>query len=116
MTFTLDEIILACKNIGYDLKCGACAEVFFTGATLASHEAECSSAGRKDIASSEKVITCMEHPDGNDPRTKRSRTRCGLVVTGGTPVIVSDDDANCINCLARKAGDSGWRRAAENKA
>lgn len=28
---THEQIIIACKNIGYDLTCGSCAAVFFTG-------------------------------------------------------------------------------------
>lgn len=28
---THDELVMACRNIGYDLTCGACAAVFFTG-------------------------------------------------------------------------------------
>jgi transcriptional regulator with XRE-family HTH domain len=36
-TFTLREVTKACENIGYDLECGACAEIFFTNETHAKH-------------------------------------------------------------------------------
>lgn len=39
---THDELIAACKNIGFDLSCGACACVFFTGhGGVYEHEAGC---------------------------------------------------------------------------
>jgi len=31
---TWDELIVACRNIGYDLTCGACAGLFYTGMHL----------------------------------------------------------------------------------
>lgn len=41
VTLTADEIESACKNIGYDMSCGRCAEVFYTGATMAQHKPDC---------------------------------------------------------------------------
>jgi len=39
---THEEIEVACKNIGYDLSCGACAERFFTGGSWGTeHEETC---------------------------------------------------------------------------
>ena len=39
---TYEELIVACKNIGYDLTCGACAGVFYTGYSLREeHEPSC---------------------------------------------------------------------------
>jgi len=36
------EVEIACKNIGYDLSCGACAERFFTGGSWGSeHDETC---------------------------------------------------------------------------
>jgi hypothetical protein len=37
---TNDEVMIACKNIGYDLACGACAERFFTGGSWGSEHDE----------------------------------------------------------------------------
>lgn len=34
---TYDQIVVACRNVGVDLRCGACAGVFYTGVTLAPH-------------------------------------------------------------------------------
>jgi len=39
---TDEEAVIACKNIGYDLTCGACAEVFYTGGSWGvEHEPDC---------------------------------------------------------------------------
>lgn len=38
---TYDELRQACKNIGFDLTCGACGELFFTGSTSHSCDATC---------------------------------------------------------------------------
>lgn len=37
----LTRLIAACGNIGYDLHCGACAELFFCGSTIHVHESDC---------------------------------------------------------------------------
>jgi hypothetical protein len=37
ITFTLSDIEASCRNIGYDLSCGACGGIFFTGASLVAH-------------------------------------------------------------------------------
>lgn len=36
-----DELVAACKNIDFDLTCGACACVFFTGHNIYDHDASC---------------------------------------------------------------------------
>lgn len=36
-----NEIVEACKNIGYDLSCGACAELFYTGICIDYHDDTC---------------------------------------------------------------------------
>jgi hypothetical protein len=42
-TMTMKDIEIACRNIGYDLSCGACAEIFFTGGSWGSaHDPTCS--------------------------------------------------------------------------
>ncbi len=38
---SFDDLKQACKNIGFDLSCGACAEVFFTGSSSHSHADSC---------------------------------------------------------------------------
>lgn len=38
---SLDVVVSGCKNIGYDLNCGACAEVFFTGGGISDHGPDC---------------------------------------------------------------------------
>jgi len=37
---TDEDAIVACRNIGYDLSCGACAERFFTGGWWGSEHDE----------------------------------------------------------------------------
>lgn len=34
---THDEVLAACKNVGIDLECGACAEQFYTGSHMTDH-------------------------------------------------------------------------------
>lgn len=42
-SLTLEQAVAACKNIGYDLTCGACAALFLTGVVLPtdSHDFGC---------------------------------------------------------------------------
>jgi len=40
-TLTTEETIVACKNIGFDLTCGACASLFYTGTSPYQHDAAC---------------------------------------------------------------------------
>lgn len=40
-TFSMLDVEQACKNIGFDLSCGACAELFFTGSRTYEHEETC---------------------------------------------------------------------------
>jgi hypothetical protein len=37
----VEQIEAACRNIGYDSSCGACAEMFFTGSNCHEHDASC---------------------------------------------------------------------------
>ena len=37
-----DQLVVACKNIGYDLTCGQCAAVFYTGWGNYPHSENCS--------------------------------------------------------------------------
>ena len=46
MPLTEEDAIVACKNIGFDLTCGACAGQFYTGASLGEHT--CPSGGRTE--------------------------------------------------------------------
>lgn len=41
MNLTFDELVKACANIGYDLRCGACAELFYTGVRMNPHDEIC---------------------------------------------------------------------------
>jgi len=38
---TFAELVIACKNIGYDLNCGACASIFYCGFALPGDEHTC---------------------------------------------------------------------------
>jgi hypothetical protein len=71
---TFDQIVAACENIGYDLTCGRCAEVFYTGGSGAPHDegckarTECEAANRlRGVLPHLKIATEMariEMPDG----------------------------------------------------
>ncbi len=43
---THEELVVACRNIGFDLTCGACAGQFYTGSQLGAHT--CPSGGRTE--------------------------------------------------------------------
>jgi hypothetical protein len=43
---TDEQLVVACRNIGFDLTCGACAGQFYTGAQLGAHT--CPSGGRTE--------------------------------------------------------------------
>lgn len=38
---TYEDVVQGCKNIGYDLNCGQCASVFFTGSGNYPHSTDC---------------------------------------------------------------------------
>ena len=47
---TYDQMVEACRNIGFDLTCGACACVFYTGhGGVYEHDVGCKTAGVRDV-------------------------------------------------------------------
>ena len=38
---TFDELVAALRNLGFDLTCGHCASVFYTGSALEPHDDSC---------------------------------------------------------------------------
>ena len=48
MSLTDEQLVVACRNIGYDLTCGACAAVFYTGTGMITDEHTCSGTHRSD--------------------------------------------------------------------
>lgn len=38
---THEQLVVACANIGYDLTCGQCASVFYTGTGIYPHDETC---------------------------------------------------------------------------
>jgi len=51
------KLVQACKNIGFDIRCGRCAEVFFTGFTKSGHDDTCETSGRKRSS----IVSGMKH-------------------------------------------------------
>lgn len=45
---THEEIVVACRNIGYDMTCGACAALFYTGGGGYDHDPGCTNADQRD--------------------------------------------------------------------
>jgi hypothetical protein len=60
LRLTNEELTAACKNIGYDLACGACAELFYTGSCFHEHEPECKTVQDRALKSSEKFIVGLQ--------------------------------------------------------
>jgi hypothetical protein len=48
-SMTDSELIVACKNIGFDLTCGACAELFYTGTQMSAHDKNCATAQQPQL-------------------------------------------------------------------
>jgi guanosine-3',5'-bis(diphosphate) 3'-pyrophosphohydrolase len=88
---TNDEIVVACRNVGVDLNCGACASNFFTGQGSSSpHDATCKH------ASTTTVITSAPNPDDR-PECEN----CGIV---DKPL---DKDGFCEGCVCTFCGAKG---------
>ena len=78
--FSFEKLVQACRNIGYDLTCGHCATVFFTGVGVpGSHEPQCStiragSPGRKiprylSRDEMKRLVSAMEQEPERDNET-----------------------------------------------
>jgi hypothetical protein len=50
-----NDLAASCKNIGYDLRCGACAELFFTGVRTSEHAPGCETNQSKEVSSEPEV-------------------------------------------------------------
>lgn len=44
---TFKQLVEACSNIGFDLTCGACAELFYTGHLNENHDEDCKTLERR---------------------------------------------------------------------
>ncbi len=49
-SLSYDKLVVACRNIGYDLTCGKCAGVFFTGASMVGEEHDVSCSTKHPVA------------------------------------------------------------------
>jgi hypothetical protein len=74
-----EQLTQACKNIGFDLTCGACAEQFFTGSRMHDHDKSCSTYQQCKACSIEAEIGTEEDPH---PVPKRFHT-CSPPATAG---------------------------------
>lgn len=41
---TAEQLVVACRNIGFDLRCGSCASLFYTGYDGYQHDDNCHTA------------------------------------------------------------------------
>lgn len=57
-----EQLTQACKNIGFDLACGACAEQFFTGSKMHDHDESCAGYRNCKACSIEAEIGTEENP------------------------------------------------------
>lgn len=66
---TYGDAVAACRNIGYDLTCGHCAMVFYTGAAPnAEHDQSCASGKRAECARCDVLTEAVDaalHVSGN---------------------------------------------------
>ncbi len=54
------DLTQACKNIGYDITCGACAELFFTGVRFHRHDEKC-----KTVKGEGTIVETTVHISGD---------------------------------------------------
>ncbi len=59
---TAEELIIACKNIGFDLTCGRCAELFYTGVQRGPCEPGCGTRYDGRPVGEEKQYTFPNEP------------------------------------------------------
>lgn len=86
MKMTHAEVEAGLRNIGYPVDCGACMEVFYTGATLAQH-----TCARKD-----ERVEVVVHP----AVPKRIVVSCSVYRCAECGTVYTDDglDADCPTC------------------
>lgn len=100
-----EQAVVACKNIGYDLTCSRCAEVFYTGATTSPHDGHCSTYDGTIVDSGDGVDRISaerrrqieregfdaehdaQHPDG-------SMTAAAICYASDEPIYIKDEHAN----------------------
>lgn len=83
------DLIVACCNIGYDLTCGACASLFYTGANPYEHDASC-----KTETSRLTALESLRATLAARPCTKQQ----------GIHARREGESCDCGPCLARKLG------------
>ena len=82
---TESDLVVACKNIGFDLTCGACAGQFYTGASLGEHT--CPSKGRTETQradEAEAVVAIMTE------RLVRAEDQCKQLLAAIQTATVGD--------------------------
>lgn len=60
---TADELLMACRNIGHDITCGACASLFYTGYGAYSHDKDCLTSAAPILPRDLIVEWISSHPD-----------------------------------------------------
>lgn len=50
-----EQLVQACKNIGFDLTCGGCAEQFYTGSRMHAHDESCATVKSPPAAAGDQV-------------------------------------------------------------
>jgi hypothetical protein len=83
-----EQLVAACKNIGFDLTCGTCAEIFYTGGSSGhAHDPSCFTADRKSHAAVVLDVSASPRtPDGQI-------NNCALAN--------SDEEKNCQVCAGQ---------------
>ena len=92
---TEEELIVACKNIGFDLTCGACAGQFYTGASLGEHT--CPSGGRTETMRADGAEAALSL---QTERTIRAEANCERLLATVDRLLTAIQSATVGDCLA----------------
>jgi hypothetical protein len=87
-SLSYEEIIIACKNIGFNLECGACAMLFYTGFGGYEHEPNCNNKPGDCFIGDVKFI----EPHASNTDLERGHTWASMPYTYEETIEAESDD------------------------
>ncbi len=104
-----DQLVVACKNIGYDLTCGACAAVFYTGTGIATDQHTCSGErrGEPQRIVTQKGVVCDVDDAVQAKPLDLSGPRCDCCGTEGETVVACSSMGAVSFAYCRTCAEAG---------
>jgi hypothetical protein len=102
--FTDDELQQALRNVGYDIECGACASVFYTGCNYEEHTCEFPP-NQKPLPRKEPEVVVSAVTKGirnsydGTPQGTRTDIRYEAVWPDGTTAVITSKDVIALSLL-----------------